>query len=52
MLKYIIFSIISFLIGIFVREIIECLKKKRRYRKVIPLNKQDFKQTMKDLEIK
>lgn len=52
MLKYIIFSIISFLLGIFAREIIELLEKKKKYKKVKPLNKQDFKQAMKNLEIK
>lgn len=52
MLKYIIFSVISFLLGIFAREIIELLEKKRKYKKVKPLNKQDFKQAMKNLEIK
>lgn len=52
MLKYIIFSMISFLLGIFAREIIELIEKKKKYRKVKPLNKQDFKQAMKNLEIK
>lgn len=52
MLKYIIFSVISFLLGIFAREIIELLEKKKKYKKVKPLNKQDFKQAMRDLEIK
>ncbi len=52
MLKYIIFSVISFLLGIFAREIIELLEKKKKYKKVKPLNKQDFKQAMKNLEIK
>lgn len=52
MLQYIIFSIISFLLGIFAREIIELLEKKKRYKKIKPLNKQDFKQAMKNLEIK
>ncbi|MCI9286482.1 MAG: hypothetical protein HFJ57_00565 [Clostridia bacterium] len=52
MLKYIIFSVISFLLGIFAKEIIELLEKKKRYKKIKPLNKQDFKQAMKNLEIK
>lgn len=52
MLKCIIFSIISFLLGIFAREIIEVLEKKKRYRKIKPLNKQEFKQAMKNLEVK
>lgn len=39
MLKYIIFSVISFLFGIFAREIIELLEKKKKYKKVKPLGK-------------
>ncbi len=52
MLKYIIVFLISFALGVFVREIIERLKKKRKYKKVKPLNKQNFKEAMKNLEIK
>lgn len=52
MLKYIIFSVISFLLGIFAREIIELLEKKKKYKKVKPLGKQNFKKAMRDLEIK
>ena len=52
MIKYIIVFVISFALGIFVREVIERLKKKKRYKKVKPLNKQNFKEAMKDLEIK
>lgn len=52
MIKYIIFSVISFLLGIFVGQIIELIKQRKRYKKVKPLNKQDFKKAMKDLEIK
>ena len=52
MIKYIIFSIISFMVGLFAREIIQFLKKKQRYRKVKPLSNQNFKKAMKDLEIK
>ena len=52
MLKYIIFSVISFLLGIFAGQIIELIKQKKKYKKIKPLNKQDFKQAMKNLEIK
>lgn len=52
MLKYIIFSMLSFLLGIFAGQIIELLKQKKKYNKVKPLNEQDFKKAMKDLEIK
>lgn len=52
MIKYIIFSVISFMLGLFAREIIEILEKKKRYKKVKPLSKQNFKKAMKDLEIK
>lgn len=56
MIKYIIFLVISFLLGIFAREIFELItykrRKKTKLKKVKPLNKQNFKQAMKDLEIK
>lgn len=52
MLKYVIFSLISFLIGIFAGQIIELVRQKKKYKKVKPLNKQNFKKAMKDLEIK
>ncbi len=52
MIKYLIFSVISFLLGIFVRELIEFYEKKKRVKKVKPLSKQNFKKAMKDLEIK
>lgn len=48
MLKYIVFSVISFILGIFIREIIEILERKKKYEKI----KQDFKKTTKNLEIK
>lgn len=51
MLKYIIFSVISFLLGIFTREIIEIFKRKKKYQKVKPLNQQNFKKALKNLEI-
>jgi len=52
MLKYIVFSVISFMLGIFAREIIEILERKKKYEKVKKLSEQNFKKTMKDLEIK
>ena len=52
MIKYLIFCVICFLLGIFAREIIDDLEKKKRYNKVKPLGKQNFKKAMKDLEIK
>lgn len=52
MLKYIVFSVISFMLGIFAREIIEILERKKKYEKVKKLSEQDFKKATKDLEIK
>lgn len=52
MLKYIIFSVISFMLGILTREIIEIFERKKKYEKVKKLSEQNFKQAMKDLEIK
>ena len=52
MLKYIVFSVISFMLGIFAREIIEILERKKEYEKVKKLSEQNFKKAMKDLEIK
>mgnify|MGYP003369923160 CR=1 FL=1 len=52
MFKYIIFSVISFMLGIFAREIIDIIERKQKYEKVKKLSEQDFKQAMKDLEIK
>lgn len=52
MLKYIVFSVISFMLGIFAREIIEILERKKKYEKVRKLSEQNFKKAMKDLEIK
>lgn len=52
MLKYIIFSIFSFMLGTFVQVIIEIFERKKRYEKIKKLNEQDFKQAMKNLEIK
>lgn len=55
MFKYIIFSIISFTLGLYTKEIIDFLEKKKhkkRFKKVAPLSKQNFKKAMKDLELK
>lgn len=52
MLKYIVFSVISFMLGIFAREIIEILERRKKYEKVKKLSEQDFKKATKDLEIK
>ena len=40
MIKYIIFSVISFMLGIFAREIIDILEKKK-YEKIKKLSEQD-----------
>lgn len=48
MIKYILISIISFCLGFLCRGI----KKKKKYKKVQALSKQNFKKAMKDLEIK
>ena len=52
MLKYLIFSMISFLLGVFTKEIIEIYERNQRYKKEKKLCDQDFKKAMKDLEIK
>ena len=52
MLKYIVFSVISFMLGIFAREIIEILERKKKYEKVKKLSEKNFKKAMKDLENK
>ncbi len=52
MLKYITFFVISFMLGLFAREIIEFLKNKKRSKKVRPLSKQNFKKAINDLQIK
>ncbi len=52
MLKYIAFSVISFILGLFTREIIEILERKKKYEKIKKLNEQDFKKATKNLEIK
>lgn len=52
MLNYIVFSVISFMLGIFAREIIEILERKKKYERVKKLSEQNFKKAMKDLEIK
>lgn len=52
MLKYLIFSVISFSLGVFTREIIEVLERNKRYKTVKKLSEQNFKKAMNDLEIK
>ena len=52
MLKYLIFSVISFSLGIFTREIIEVLERNKRYKTVKKSSEQNFKKAMNDLEIK
>ena len=52
MIEKIILALISFMLGLFTREIREFFKKKKQHNKVKPLNEQDFKKAMKDLEIK
>lgn len=52
MFKYIIFSVIFFLLGLFTREIIEFLENKKRYNNIKLLSEQDLKNVMNDLEIK
>jgi len=57
-MKYVIVSVISFLLGLFMRKIIHKIKKRKKkkyktkFKKVKPLNQQDFKKAMEDLEIK
>ena len=52
MLKYLIFSVISFMLGIFAREIIEIYERSKNYKNVKKLNEQNFKNAMEDFEIK
>lgn len=58
MLRFIISTIVSFSLGLFASRFINYCKRKRknkrktRYKKVKPLNQQNFKEAMKDLEIK
>lgn len=52
MIEKIILALISFMLGLLTREIKEFLEKKKQHNKVKPLNEQDFKKAMKDLEIK
>lgn len=57
MLKLIISIIVSFSLGLFTSWTIKYFKRKKkkrktRYKKVKPLNQQDFKKAMEDLEIK
>lgn len=52
MIEKIILALISFMLGLFTRETRKFLKKKKQHNKVKPLNEQDFKKAMRDLEIK
>ena len=52
MMKYIIFSIISFILGVLARGIIDIFERKKKYEKIKKLSKQKFENAMKDLEIK
>lgn len=52
MLKYVVFSIISFMLGTFVQVIIEIFESKKKFEKIKKLNEQNFSQAMNDLEIK
>lgn len=52
MLKCIIFSVISFILGFLVRGIIDIFERKKKYEKVKKLSDQKFEKAMKDLEIK
>lgn len=52
MIKTIIFSIISFILGILIKEIMDIIERKQKYEKIKKLSEQDFKQTMKNLEMK
>lgn len=42
MIKYIIFSVISFMLGIFAKEIIEIFERKKKYEKIKKLNGESF----------
>lgn len=42
MIKYIIFSVISFMLGIFAKEIIEIFERKKKYEKIKKLNEESF----------
>lgn len=52
MIKYIIFSVISFMLGVVAREIMEIYERNKKYKQVRKLNEQNFKQAMNNLEIK
>jgi len=52
MIKYIIFSVISFMLGVVAREIMEIYERDKKYKQVRKLNEQNFKQAMNNLEIK
>lgn len=52
MLVNMLIAITSFGLGFLTKRIIELVKNKKKARKTKPLSKQNFKQAMKDLEIK
>lgn len=52
MLINIIVFIISFALGMYTKGHIDNIKNKKKYKRVKPLSKQNFKEAMKDLEIK
>lgn len=57
-MKIVICAMVSFSLGLFTSSIIRYFKRRKKgkrkskYKKVKPLNQQDFKKAMKDLEIK
>ena len=52
MIRYLLISIISFIIGLFIREIMDINIRKKKYRTLQPLYKQNFTKAMKELEVK
>ena len=52
MINYIIFSVISFMLGVVTREIMEIYERNKKYKQVRKLNEQNFKQAINNLEIK
>ena len=52
MFIYMIVFIISFALGIITKGYMDKIKDKKKYKKIKPLHKQNFKKAMKDLEIK
>lgn len=52
MLVNMLVAIISFVLGFLTKRVIELFKNKKKAKITKPLSKQNFKQAMKDLEIK